>query len=324
LSSWSDYQNIDYVTQATQRFATWPQPTDFFNRTELATNWDLLDGILGRPDDDSQWPPALGVGGGIWKEIQDVIDMFDSRSAQIGDVKYWYRPSTSVPLSYITDQGWALADGSLVAAADHDFPGLATDIYLPDLVNKFVVGADPSRSLGAEPTDTAGPGPVLGTAGGNDGEGGSHAQSHVHTIDSHTHTTPNHTHTIPTHNHQVPEHYHQLGGTTGGTTSPLERVQRAAAETQQGVPPHEHDHALPATTRGFSPGSVATGSTAGHSFNTYGSGTLTTNSGGGSTTGGSGELTTSEPVEVGGSSEVELDNRPEHVGLLAFIKVRYV
>lgn len=300
MSSPSDAENIDYGARGTKRFDVWRSGSDFFNYTELAGNFDLLDGVIGRPPDNSQWPPYFGLNGGIWREIQNVIGLLDVRETPIGMLAYWFRPSVAVPLTYITDKGWALCDGSEVT--DHDYPGFVGSFYTPDLRNRFIVGADITRPVGIAGTATQSPGEMTMSGPNNVGESGSHSSSHTHTMGNHTHTVANHTHPIATHSHVVPEHRHILGGETLGPVQGSEQTNDGSG-TAHNVSFYRHSHYLPARTGNVVDGSFSTGT----------GGPSSTGSAGGQTTSASG---------AGSTSSTSLDNRPRHVGLLPIIKVR--
>jgi hypothetical protein len=86
---------------------------------------------------------------------------------QIGQVIDWWRPDLSVPVP----TGWEICDGRQIPAGQHDFPGLANAaINLPDLRNRFIIGADATKALaqGANQGDLATDAPgIAGTGGSN-------------------------------------------------------------------------------------------------------------------------------------------------------------
>lgn len=303
MSQPSDAKNVDYSARGTKRFDVWGASTDPFNHTELARNWDTLDGLIGRPSDGQQWPPSFGVGGGIWREIQDLSDALDSRDVPIGTITQWFRPSSAVPLSYIQNKGWLVCDGSKVLAANHDFPSFTGDFWLPDLRNRFIVGADLARTAGTAGTTTQAPGELVTTAGGNSGEAGAHSKDHKHTVSAHTHTVGNHSHSVAQHTHQVQDHRHDIGGNTGGPVQGSETVKDGGGTTHQ-VSFYQHSHSLPGKT-----GSVS------------GGGLPLAKLDGPTTTGAAG-ATTSSSSGGGDTSTTSIDVRPLHVGLLVIMKVR--
>lgn len=107
-------------------------------------------------------------------------DKLDPGVVPVGTVIAWFRPSALTGLP----SGWLVADGSTVLDANHDFAE-ATSITLPDLRNKFILGAA-----------TSGTGTGTGTPPAIGGVGGAHVVNlaHSHTANSHTHTIANDAH----------------------------------------------------------------------------------------------------------------------------------
>jgi len=141
MARFSDPSNAD--SASTDRFYVWDESTDQYVRSELAKNWDRVDGIVGRPIGDTEaWPPSQGIGGGIWKEI----NLLQQERRNIGELFMWWYPFTGIEtLAEVEAQipsGCVIADGRKVLAADHDFGGGAEgeDIYVPDLRNKYILG----------------------------------------------------------------------------------------------------------------------------------------------------------------------------------------
>lgn len=101
---------------------------------------------------------------------------------QIGEVIDWWRPQASVPIP----SGFEICDGRQIAAGNHDFAGLgASNINLPDLRNKFILGAVASTLAeaggGAAPWKAHGAGGTIGDAASDSPgiAGGGGSQSHV-------------------------------------------------------------------------------------------------------------------------------------------------
>jgi hypothetical protein len=122
----------------TQRFRVWPEGTDKYDHAEMAANWDKLDAILGHPA-TGRWPEATGLGGGLYREIVLAKDA----AVPLGVVFAWFRASDAVALPV----GAVVCDGATYTTPDHDFPGL-TDVTVPDLRNRFVLGADADKEIG--------------------------------------------------------------------------------------------------------------------------------------------------------------------------------
>jgi hypothetical protein len=113
---------------------------------------------------------------------------------QIGEVIDWWRPADTVPVP----AGYVICDGTSVPAGSHDFP-VAGAINVPDLRNRFILGADATKpnaqgaNQGNAVTDAPG---VAGTGGSNAGKSFAHGHgvpgvSHIHLT-----TTPDHFHTV--------------------------------------------------------------------------------------------------------------------------------
>lgn len=145
---------------------------------------------------------------------------------QIGQVIDWWRPAATVPLP----DGFVICEGQSIPAGSHDFP-VAGAINVPDLRNRFILGADQTKAqaTGANQGNASGDAPgVAGTGGSNAAKDLSHA--HGVPTPSHTHTTytPNHGHSVGSlyfgdHAHYISlgtgtEYQGALGRQTGGGT----------------------------------------------------------------------------------------------------------
>jgi len=122
-----------------QRFRVWPGGADSYDHVENAANWDEADDIIGVPSSGT-WPPTTGIDGGIYKEVA----LLALNEVPIGTVTFWFRPDAGIPIP----TGWAVMDGSVVTAGNHEFPGVGGDVTLPNLLNASVIGADPNKSIG--------------------------------------------------------------------------------------------------------------------------------------------------------------------------------
>jgi len=159
----------------TERFRVWPLSTDSYDHDEMAANWDKLDAIIGVPV-TGEWPPEGGLYGAI----------VNARAAAVplGVLFPFFRPSLDVDLP----DGAVAADGSVLNDTQHDFG--SGDVTLPDLRNRFILGADPSKDVGAA-------GAAAGTAGTDTAAGapGPQAVGGSNAVALTTATTPAHTHT---------------------------------------------------------------------------------------------------------------------------------
>lgn len=134
----------------------------------------------------------------------------------LGEIISWWRPTTATPVP----NDWVPCDGRTLTAANHDFAG-GGNLIVPDLRNKFILGAD----TGATGTGPATPPPIGQVGGtnlanlshthtvphGHSGAGHTHAVNpHAHSVDSHTHGNTAHSHTVNAHTHVVGGHTHPV------------------------------------------------------------------------------------------------------------------
>lgn len=84
------------------------------------------------------------------------------QAVPIGAVLDWFRPASSVALP----SGFAVCDGSTITAANHDF-GTGGSITLPDLRNKFIVGANDGAADASGGSPSTAPG-IRGQGGANE------------------------------------------------------------------------------------------------------------------------------------------------------------
>lgn len=122
------------------RFRVWPEDEDRYNHIELAQNWEKVDAMIGVAPDGSTWPATTGLDGGLY----DVINTLQGSILPVGMMFAWNRPSPAIPLPV----GFAICDGTTLSASQHDFPGIVTSVVLPDMRNRFVLGADSSYTIG--------------------------------------------------------------------------------------------------------------------------------------------------------------------------------
>lgn len=237
----------------------------------------------------------------------------------IGIVVPWYRPDPSIAVP----SGWIVPIGQTLTDPEHDF-AIAGSIQVPDLRNKFILGAYTSGTG----TGTSTP-PAIGAVGG------SHTinLAHAHAVNSHTHSVPNHTHGIDPHSHTVSDHTHTIATQTdhAHTYNSGNQVYSRQANTTYKQPPTGLDDFLQtlfinnfnsgggASAAPMDPagshnhGGATGGVTAGLSTNSTG---LTTQSSGSTTSGATAPGTDSQLSST-------TDNRVAFVGLLYIMKVMY-
>jgi len=121
--------------------------------------------MIGVDPSGTTWPPTTGVDGGLY----DVIKNLQDTILPIGMMVAWVRPSEAVPIP----TGFALCDGTTLGAASHDFTG-GGNVTLPDMRNRFILGADQSITIGQAGVAITDP-EIDGAAGapGPSGTGGS-------------------------------------------------------------------------------------------------------------------------------------------------------
>lgn len=181
----------------------WSNPDDPYDHNELAANWDAIDA-----DDHSTHPiPGAGLQSGsvsTGKLVDGSVtrpkidpSVLASLQAPLGTMTPFFRPVAGIPIP----TGYAIADGRSLGPGSHDWGAIT--VTLPDLRNKFVLGAA-----------TSGTGTTPSTPPAELAVGGLHTRdlSHQHTIQPHSHP---HSHIVGGHSHTISNHSHSiaLGGT---------------------------------------------------------------------------------------------------------------
>jgi len=146
-----------------------------YDHAEFASNWDKVDAIFGGPE-SGVWPS-----GGIYDEVKRASD----GAIPLGLMFPWFRPSLVVPIP----PGYVVADGTTLTPSQHSFPG-GGNVTIPDLRNRFVLGADYTKEIGEAPADVESPLALTSDgAPGPNATGGSNAVSVTTTqLPKHTHT----------------------------------------------------------------------------------------------------------------------------------------
>ena len=220
----------------------------------------------------------------------------------IGGVIPWCRPVASEPIP----AGYAVADGSTLS--DHGF-GVAGPITLPDLRNRFVLGASIDVADGSPGTSTDGPGAAPGI-GGTGGSQAPRSTDHTHPVSQTVSTS------------STGEHTHGLSGTTNTTGGHGHQLPFGDAGDGLGWQrswPH-----VSSTPRDLRLNSYADDRPRGGSVSTYQSATAGehSHSVGGSATA-SGTHAHSVTIDTtAGASGTAVDVRPAYVGMLYLIRVR--
>lgn len=108
---------------------------------------------------------------------QDIVRQF----VPIGGVIDWWRPSAGVSVP----AGFVVCSGGTVAADAHDFEGFSGSFTVPDLRNKFILGASLSGNGGGSTGDLVTNAPAIGGTGGSNS---TRNLTHTHTVYKHNHT----------------------------------------------------------------------------------------------------------------------------------------
>jgi hypothetical protein len=139
--------------------------------------------------------------------------------------------------------GWAVCDGTTYGIGQHDIGGGVASYTVPDLRNRFVLGADPTKAAGD--AGTTGTAPT--NAPGPKGVGGQHAKTLA------TAELPSHTHNFTT--GSAGSHSHTGSAASGGSHSHTGSTNSTGSHSHGGGN-HRHDYADQGN------GSVQSGSTA--------------------------------------------------------------
>lgn len=227
---------------------------------------------------------------------------------QIGEVIMWWRPNSTVPIP----AGFEICDGRVIAPENHDFP-VNEPITLPDLRNRFILGADPFKTDGTASSNgdgTANSGRQHPNAPGIRGTGGSNTSKNL----QHTHQY-SHTHGVPgvDHLHYFAGVDHLHGGPAIGVAVGIGPANRGTASSPNsgGLESTAYtNHIHPLSPSGW----ASTTGTADRPLGAYTHGAdrslnTTTNSQSSTTT------------DLGTLSN-SADLRPLHYGLLFLMKVR--
>lgn len=126
----------------------------------------------------------------------DVLNVYE-QAVPIGTVVMWAGDELSLPSNWVVCDGSAISRttyADLYSALGNTFgAGDGTTTFnIPNLQDKFVVGAGNSYSRGA-------------TGGANTVD-----SSHTHTVNAHTHSIAQHYHTVNSHRHLVDSHTHSI------------------------------------------------------------------------------------------------------------------
>jgi len=151
------------------RLRVWDRAQDAFSGDDLVYNFDTIDKLIGGPGGNSGTTgnafvgvPSTWIGPGDsipvqyssnhfpgnkngGQEIQtgsrtlySVVSGLNYNDVPLGTVVQWWRPNSNVTLP----DGWEPCDGRTIVDHSYIDIGISNSITLPDLRNKFVIGAD--------------------------------------------------------------------------------------------------------------------------------------------------------------------------------------
>jgi hypothetical protein len=153
--------------------------------------------------------PTAKIGQDNGLGLATLADDVNRQMLPIGAVIDWWRPTSSFPVP----DGFEIPLGQTINPDSHDFD-TGGPIVLPDLRNKFILGADPYKANGTNSTvgnGTAASGGAHPNAPGIAGTGGSNAAKDL-----------THQHSVPGHRHGVTDPGHSHGGKTSSGTTGIE------------------------------------------------------------------------------------------------------
>lgn len=168
----------------------WNNASDPYDHDELSDNFLKLDqhdhsvgkgvqiGTGGIADhaitEDKIYPGSLGAGALADDSITE--RKLNPYIVPVGMVTPWWRPNTTYPVPV----GWQICDGRTISVGEHSFD-VAGSIVLPDLRNKFILGALETGGS-SDPTPTQSP-----SIGASPSRLHTEDISHSHQVSSHTH-----------------------------------------------------------------------------------------------------------------------------------------
>lgn len=242
----------------------------------------------------------------------------------LGTVIDWWRPSSSYDAGGgvgSAPPGYAICTGQTLASGAHDFG--AFSITLPDLRNKFIIGADILKTDTTASTNgdgTAIPTAQHPNAPGIRGVGGSNATK-VKVVGTHRHAVADHSHSVGAHAHSITDvgHSHNVVTVDDGYS-------QAPSPNNGGWNKVNGRLQVLAYSGGVVGLASNVGGYGGGLFADYSySGINTTQNSGAFNTGGGSVLRAgpsgAQDGDVNFNTSAE-DERPAHVGLLKIMKVR--
>lgn len=192
------------------------------------------------------WSSSSGANAAVPLAALDAVST--RQFGPIGAVINWWRPNNTVSLP----SGWVACDGSTYTSGQHDF-GTGASITVPDLRNKFILGASSTITDGNAATS----GDASSNAPGIRGSGSSHSKdlAHTHGITAESPGT-----------NSTGSHQHTYSGTTANNPAVFSSAQAYTSGTAQKIiGMHGHDYS----------GTVASNGAHSHTVNSHSHGGAT-------------------------------------------------
>jgi hypothetical protein len=299
---------IEFYADVGEYDVRWVDSQSVPRIADRTTAWNALNG-------GAQGLPASVIQRNNALDLTALAPDVGRQMKPIGEIFTWWRPVDTIPLP----TGSEICDGRQIPAANHDFVNADGTKYnqtitLPDMRNKFIIGADVLKSDGAGSNNGDGStafNVVNPNAPGIRGTGGSNTVKnlqHSHQF-GHTHGIPGQTTGVAPADRSL-AHAHSSGSMyAGGTNTSNSSVTIGAAV--QGlaggvqVERFPHLHSFP--NLGIGGGTGGEASPDHYHYNSVSA--VTTNS----------QSTTTTDA---GTMSSSVDMRPQHVGLLMLMKVR--
>lgn len=222
-------------TGATGYVEFWAEPGDYdlfiHDTIAPARIGDKTIGWAAVPGGDRGIPSVkVAQDGGLGLGAMDAA--FLRQLVPLGTVIDWWRPASSYDAGGGAGNpppGWAVCNGQVIASGQHDMGG--GTLTLPDLRNKFILGADILKVDGGQSTNgdgTAADNAQHPNAPGIRGTGGANAGKDLR----HTHGMSGHSHIAPDHTHNGVDHLHGVSIYTGlllGSSAPANQSSASGA-----------------------------------------------------------------------------------------------
>lgn len=235
--------------------------------------------------------------------IQNLGNDVLNRMIPLGTVLDWYPPDGTSGPGWAVPSGFAICDGTAWNNIDNQMGANGVKLTsgsIPNLIGKYVIGADPTRAKSATASG------VHNTTDGTYTSPGITASAGQNTV-----SNANHNHTIPNHFHEM-SHWHDVSDHTHGISTKSGVYSRITT-----------DYGETGGTQTLSLNTTGTGGASAH----YTGGPLYRQWWDGATNGNARDNTAGWSGNTGGLSSGSFtyeDNRPLSIGLLKIMKVKNI